>query len=210
MTLARKGKRGWGSRKTRKQSANLRGKAEALKQRSWDTIRVWWAPVLARGKLHLELLGEDFPGETPAGAAILVSKVRAALNIRFQGSRPPRVLFTDRGQGFYALKGAAITAEYKAALAANNLRAFYGDSAAAQPGNLKDALLHETAVAWVRLRDTRTQPRHLYKETVAEYGARLARAAQHINAKFDVQSLCRQLPERLDKLVALEGDRLKY
>ena len=71
-------------------------------------------------------------------------------------------------------------------------------------------MLRETAVAWVRLRDARTQPRHLYKETVAEYGARLARAAQHINAKFDVQSLCRQLPERLDKLVPLEGDRLMY
>ena len=53
-----------------------------------------------RGKGHIEILGDTFPGETPAGAAILVAKVRSGLNIRFQGSTPPAVLFTDCGQGF--------------------------------------------------------------------------------------------------------------
>ena len=46
--------------------------------------------------LHIEFLGDDFPGETPAGAAEMVARFRAALNIRFQGSAPPKVLFTDR------------------------------------------------------------------------------------------------------------------
>ena len=31
-----------------------------------------------QGKLHVELLAKDFPGETPEGAAILVQKIRAA------------------------------------------------------------------------------------------------------------------------------------
>lgn len=210
MTLARKGKKGWGSPKVRKRSANLRGKAEALKQKSWDSIRVWWAPVLARGKLHLELLGEDFPGETPEGAAILVARVRTALNIRFQGTPAPRVLFTDRGQGFYRISGGAITPEYKAALSEHGLRAYYPNNATVQPGNLQDVLLHETAVAWVRLRDTVTQPQRLWKESVAEYGTRLTRVAQHINAKYDVEGLCRQLPKRLRTLQDASGDRLSY
>ena len=94
--------------------------------------------------------------------------------------------------------------------AAHSLRAFYGESAAVQPGNLKDAMLHETAVSWVRLRDSRTQPRHLWKETVAEYGARLAKMAQYINAKHNVEGLCRELPERLRKVVESKGDRLSY
>ena len=34
--------------------------------------------------------------------------------------------------------------------------AFYPDNASQQPGNLPDVLLHETAVAWVRLRETIT------------------------------------------------------
>ena len=49
----------------------------AVKAKSTDTIRVWFVPVLARGKLHLELLPDDFPGETERGAEILVAKVRA-------------------------------------------------------------------------------------------------------------------------------------
>ncbi len=47
MTLARKGAKGWMSSKTKLKSKSLRGKKEALKQKSWDSIRVWWAPVLA-------------------------------------------------------------------------------------------------------------------------------------------------------------------
>ena len=71
-------------------STSLRGKREALKQKSYDGVRVYWAPVLARGKFHIEVLGEELPGETPAGAAILVAKVRSALNVRFQGGAAPR------------------------------------------------------------------------------------------------------------------------
>ena len=126
---------------------NLRGKPEALKQASWDAIRVWWVPVLARGKLHLELLGDEFSGENAQGAAILAAKVRTVLNTRFQGSTAPRVLFTDRGSGFYHQVSGSIT-KYKAALDAHSLRAYYGDNASAQPGNLQDVLLHETSVAW--------------------------------------------------------------
>ena len=70
------------------------------KQKSWDSIRVWWAPVLTRGKLHIEVFDCDFPGECPAGAAKLVEKVRAGVNKRFQQEdSKPDVVFTDRGKG---------------------------------------------------------------------------------------------------------------
>ena len=71
MILARKGKKGWGSSKTKRQSKNLRGNTAKTKQKSWDSIKVWWAPILTRGKLHIEMLGEGFPGETSEGAAIV-------------------------------------------------------------------------------------------------------------------------------------------
>ena len=96
-------------------------------------MRVYYAPVLARGKLHVVMLGDDFPGETPPGAAKLIAKVRASLNIRFRGDDQPDIVFTDRGQGFYALKSGKITADYAAALRAHDLVPFMGDDASRQP-----------------------------------------------------------------------------
>ena len=54
--------------------------------------------MLTRGKLHVAFLPEDFAGDDPKGAAPLMAKVRAALNVRFQGTTPPRVVFTDRAE----------------------------------------------------------------------------------------------------------------
>ena len=50
-----------------------------------STIKVWWAPVLMRGKLHVEVFDDNYPGETEDGAEVLVAKVRAAVSRRFQG-----------------------------------------------------------------------------------------------------------------------------
>jgi hypothetical protein len=96
---ARKGKRAWVSDDGKQYSRNLSGPKEALKQNSWDTERVWWAPVLTRGRLHIEVLPEDFAGDTPAGVAVLVSKLGGVLKQRFPSSALPRVVFTDRGRG---------------------------------------------------------------------------------------------------------------
>ena len=69
---------GWRSKKSKMMSKKLRGKPEALKQNSWDAVRVYWAPVFSRGQLHIEMLGEGFPREAPAGAAMLVAKARGS------------------------------------------------------------------------------------------------------------------------------------
>ena len=155
------------------------------------------------------MLGDSFPGEAPEGAAMLVAKVRAAVNIRFQSSTPPTILFTDRGQGFYRSRGGQITPEYKAAVREHGFKTYYGDSAYVQPGALQEVMLHETAVAWVRRRETVTQTREPWRETVAEFGDRLRGICQHINEKYDVEGLCRKLPGRLQKIVDAGGDRIK-
>ena len=78
--LSRKGKRGWVSKGCEMHSANLRGKPEELKQNSWGTLKVWWAPVLMRGKLHVVVFDASYPGETPEGAEALVAAVRGAVS----------------------------------------------------------------------------------------------------------------------------------
>lgn len=208
LALARKGGKGWMSQSSRQHSQNLRLPKALQKMNSSDTAKVWWVPILARGKLHIDLLPDSFPGETEAGAALMVAKVRAALNIRFQGSTAPRHLFTDRGNGFYVAGSGKITAGYRAALQEHGLTAFFRDDAGVQPGTLQEMMLHETAVAWVRARLAKTVPRQAWAEPVAAYCARLKGAATYINDNYDVVGLCGSLPARLKALRACGGDRL--
>ena len=166
--------------------------------------------MLSRGRLHIEILGEGFPGEKPSGAAILVSHVRHALNVRFRED-PPSVLFVDRGQGFWANNTGKITKMFKAALEEHSLKAFNGDDASCQPGKLQEMMLHETAVAWIRLREERTRPPKPWLETVAQFGTRMRQICADINSKLDVEGLCRALPKRLEQLKESKGDRIsKY
>ena len=69
--------------------------------------------------------------------------------------------------------------------------------------------MHETAVAWVRRRETVTQTREPWHETVVHFGCRLHEICQYINEHHDVDGLCRKLPERLQMLVDAKGDRIK-
>ena len=203
--MVRTGKDGKGCRV---HSRSFRGKQETLKQNSWGTIRVYFAPVLVRGKLHVAILGQGFPGETPAGAAIVVAKVRAALNSRFRSADQPDVVFTDRGQGFYALANGRITPEYAAALRAHGLKAFMSADASLRPGDMKELMLHGTAVAWLDGRLTATTPARAWEETTEEFGARLRAAYDHINTHFRVESLCRELPDRVRAARGAAGGRL--
>ena len=208
--MARKARKGWGSKKTKLKSRNLKGNVSAIKQKSYDSIRVWWAPVLMRGKLHIEVLGEGFAGENSEGAAVLVSKVRSAVNLRFQSANKPSVIFVDRGQGFYANITGKITHKFKAALQEHSLKAFNGEDASLQPGRLQELMLHETAVSWIRYRENSTRPSCAWQETPAQLGIRLREICRDINENLEVERLCRALPRRLDKLIQAKGDRIDH
>ena len=82
------------------------------------------------------MLPPDFPGDHPGGAEPLVAKVRAALGVRFRGELLSRMVFVDRGVGFYNAGTGGITPELKAALADHGLKALMGDDASQQPGSL--------------------------------------------------------------------------
>ena len=77
-----------------------------------------------------------------------------------------------------------------------------------QPGNLQEVMLHETAVSWIRARETRSRPHEPWKETPPEFGARLRAIARDINANCDVDGLCRKLADRVQRVVDAEGDRI--
>ena len=65
-----------------------------MKQNSWGVEKIWWIPILARGKLHIELLSSTFPGEKPEGVREVVDKIPGFLNARFPNAQKPRVVMT--------------------------------------------------------------------------------------------------------------------
>ena len=84
-----------------------------------------------------------------------------------------------------------------------------GDDAGRQCGDLQDLMLHETAVAWMREKIKASCPVRPWQETREEYKWRLQEACRQVNAQYNVEGLCRELPARLKELKKREGDRLK-
>ena len=82
-----------------------------------------------------------------------------------------------------------MTGEYKSALATHGFTAFAGDDARIQPGNLQEAMLHETAVAWVRTRLDRTLPKRPWEYYDDTYAKRLKVAAAYTNYSYYVADL---------------------
>ena len=207
--IARKGRKGWGSKKTKKLSKNLQGDKKPIKQQSYGTIKVWWIPIFTRGKLHIEIIGQHFPGDKAKGVFQLITKVRHAVNARCKGDDQPSILFTDRGPSFYTLNG-HMTKEYKKALQEHSFTAFAGENASTQPGKLGDFFLHETTVSWIRHRETKTRPKEPWKESVADFTARMKSICADINNTCKVEQLCRDVPKRLQEMKDAEGDRINH
>ena len=93
MALAHKPKSGWISPGCQEFSRNLQGDKVHLKQDSPGTYKVWWMPVLVRGKLHVECFGADYLSECAEGAHIVAEKLRPILNIRFPNETKPKVVY---------------------------------------------------------------------------------------------------------------------
>ena len=82
--LARKGASGWQSERSRATSYNRREDKGHLKiKQKNESRRVYWMPVLARGKLHIELLGSEFPGDKVEAMPEFVEKLKKAIKMRF-------------------------------------------------------------------------------------------------------------------------------
>ncbi len=78
-----------------------------------------------------------------------------------------------------------------------------------QPGHLKELMLHETAVSWLRVRLEQSLPQRPWEETPEAFAASLRRCCADINTRLDVDGLCRAFPKRIQMLVDRLGGRLK-
>ena len=94
---------------------------------------------------------------------------RKSLIIRFQKTPAPNTLFVDRGPGFWATNSGKITGKFKAALQENHLKTYYKDDAGMQPGNLREIMLHETAVSWIKRRAALSRMPFPWEETPEQF-----------------------------------------
>ena len=83
-----------------------------------------------------------------------------------------------------------------------------GDDASLQPGDLKDLMLHETAVAWLTNRLKVTTPAKAWEETAEAFGTRLKAATDYVNDHYNLDNLQKELPERLVMLSNQRGGRI--
>ena len=91
----------------RTRTATCQRQKHALTQCAFNDEKVWWGFVLLRGKVHVEVFGDDFPGENSDGAMVLGQKLEGVVAKRTPRSslQKPRVVFSDRGRGFYNPQG---------------------------------------------------------------------------------------------------------
>ena len=52
-------------------------------------------------------------------------------------------------------------------------------------------------------------PARAWQETRDQFKSRIQGVVRHINANYDVENLCRELPDRLKQLKDIGGDKLK-
>ena len=191
-------------------SMNLRASPYAGKQAQWGDTRIWWFIILAKGRVHIEMMPEGWTqnGEGQAKLIALLPRILSGMLGRKQ--EHPSVVFTDRGPGFYHPSQGSIFPEYANALEEHGFTAWAGDHAKWQPPDIADILLHETAVSWVR-QYLKTHPINWginQARNIQRCGELLADAADYINTYHDVEGLCHELPERLKELRDEAGERL--
>ena len=73
---------------------------------------------------------------------------------------------------------------------------------------MQEVMLHETAVSWIRRREAQNRMPRPWEETPEQFATRLKGIVQEINDTLNVDGLCRAFPQRLQKLVDRDGDRI--
>ena len=187
-------------------SRNLVGSKYYSQKSFWDLRVEWWICV-SRG-----VLGVLFPPKP--GIASFVEELNKWCEEVFPGEPRPVTLVSDRGAPMFSIPGWS-TYAYREACEDYGFRIFVGNDARSQPSMCADLLLHETCVPWIRdvlakkfKQKKTTRGTTFVRETLRSFKNRMAKTVAHINENFDVDSLSRGFPGRVEKCYALEGDHI--
>ena len=204
-----RGKR-WISDDAKLYSRNLQPSRYASKQKSSGDRRIWWMIIVCRNKVRLHFLGEDWAPDAEHHASFVLGLPRILNSMLGADTIKPRTLFTDRGPGMYQGKYGTITEGYRKAVRKAGFTTFAGDDASWQPGDVADALMHETVASWCK----KFFAKHPLKEwSIDANKARLHDCAVYINktGDYDVTGLTSSMPRRMHELkFKYKGGRMPY
>jgi hypothetical protein len=205
-----KGSRRYISNDAKMYSRNLRAPAYAKSQCGWGDRRFRWVLLLTRGRIHVEVMPEGW-AEDAAGLAIFVERLPTILDdILGKKVAKPKVLFSDRGSAMFTPRTGIAQVAYADAAEAAGFRLYTGRDASAQPADLADVLLHETAISCFRKALNKAKPKvKPWKETWVQFRSRVRRVESQANKNCDFRLLCCEYPTRLQVLKEKAGDRLK-
>ena len=198
----------WMSKDARYYSRNLRASPYSGKQASWGGKRVWWFIIFTRDQVRLPIMDMGWK-QNGVGMAKAVPVLDKLLDGMSGSSPKPRVVFSDRGPGFYNTGNGIITKAYRTALEKHNFRPFAGNDASHQPADIADILLHESVAAGIRkyfkghpIKWTEDQDKNLKL-----FAEKLKSCEKHINKNHNLKSLSLSFPNRVKKLVKEKGRR---
>lgn len=147
--------------------------------------------VVAMGKVHIHVMGQGWK-QDGEGQGQMVKELPKVLR-KMLGTKVdhPKVLFTDRGPGFYHPASGNICTEYHEAVTEHGFKTWAGENSKWQPPDIADLLLHETAVAWVR-KYLKQHPVKIGKDmgkNIEGLVEKLKEAEEHINTFYEVEDL---------------------
>ena len=89
------------SEDARDDSRNLRASPYATKQKQWGDLRLWWFIVVAKGKVHIQVMPTGWQ-QHGQGLALVVGLLPGILRKMLgRGQKQPDFVFTDRGPGMF-------------------------------------------------------------------------------------------------------------
>ena len=117
------------------------------------------------------------------------------------------------GRRYFSDGLGTITGDYESACREHGFKLWAGSNSKngphAQPPDVADVVLHETAISWLRREEAESRPVAPWNETPEELEKRLQQAVARINKDFNVRGLCMEFPDRLHDLAnKTYGDRL--
>ena len=188
---------------------NLKGPKYAKTQASKGDKRIRWVLALSRGRIGVMVMDEGW-GEDAESMAVFVARLPKLLNTMLGRDTPkPKVLYSDRGSGMYVPRTGQATGAYAAAVEGEGFRLYGGTDNKAQPADLADVLLHETAVSHVQKRIRLSRPRKPWLETRQQFSERMQKVVKEVNKSVDLVGICCEYPTRLRALVEKKGGRLR-
>ena len=195
-------------------------------------MKVHWTPVFALGKVYIYVCDAaaaardaTLPARLNEGTELdkfvqnVLPGILEGMRGEYGWSRTPRTVVHDKASYMVAPRSQRLVAPFAEALRAAKLKSWVGDEDANcswLAGRLGDVYPHETVISHIRRGLDHRFPRATPGETRGRFAGRMLKVQAYMNSKEfaardggGLGALAECLRQRFDRVVKLEGERLR-